>query len=185
MLGLRKYVTEKLPEGATQEDTTRQLQTLAILYNSTSAVHKSLTLRGWSYKDECPVELYKLIHEVVPQASVETSLAFLSEYTRLKFEDFDSMEEYALRLQYLKRRTTKLGYEASEAVHVALAMVGLAGYKQHDFLLRKLMEKTLSWASLIEELAAQVSRDNYAATKAKASKAKKKKRSRKRRIQAS
>ena len=109
--------------------------------------------------DVLPKELYDQILQIVPATSDDALVSLYEEFVALDRTAYDSLSAFQTRVTYLKNRLEVLGYLPPEKGNIIVVMKAIKStYPEwHGFLMYDFEKDTLTWKSLMKEMAKRAS----------------------------
>lgn len=140
---------------------------LLMISSFSTDVRDTLLANGYDgASDEDPRAIHELVLEALPKAAGEDVATWMGELSAItpnepRFEG--SLREFALRLQYLRRRLNQAEPQPNDNLVMVMAVLGLARCERYERLSmslgRELERGNLSWGRLMADLAGVYGRE--------------------------
>jgi hypothetical protein len=145
------------PEDAAELKTWKKERAMVVLIikGSLQAVRTLFINNGWDPNNRSPKYHYDFVLRYIPKVSEASLGDLVLELGRINRADFDSMLKYQDRLNWLKKKLTKLKMLVNEEKFwLWIAINGIREHyaQQHAFMVRDMDAGTLTWDKLMEQL---------------------------------
>lgn len=160
---LLEYIDPGVPEPADLIEKaiwkTKRAQVILLMLGSFNYVQQKLLNHGWDPDEQNPKIVYDLVLKAIPALSEDAVGELMLEWARIERKNYDSMEKYQNRLQFLRRRLKELDCDVGDNAAMWLVLNGIREYDVRKFLVRDLNNKTLTWEKLMLEISAEAAKE--------------------------
>jgi hypothetical protein len=161
--GLIQYVDPGIAEPADPVEKAlwekQRAQVILLMLGSFNYIQLKLLNHGWDPDEQNPKLVYDLVLKAIPAMSEDAVGELMLEWSRMERKNYDSMEKYQNRLQFLRRRLKELDCDVGDNAAMWIVLNGIRDYDLRKFLVRDLYNKTLTWENLMLEISAEAAKE--------------------------
>ena len=165
--GWLEYITTDVPE---PDDATEKRQWILSRNNVNLLLSASLTEHetyqtminnGWDPDEPDPKRTYDKVLVAIPRIAEDTVGVLMEEYAGIRRRNFDSLQKFLDRLQYLKNRLKSIDVDMGPKAHLWIALIAVKDDYKENYLLwcRDMKNNALTWNLLMEEFSAIAARE--------------------------